>query len=1502
MYELNRARLIGVGPRGARYTDVTLDLSGIGVATSNRTLFDGPTRRPSPVSLMMLENGGGKTVLLKLIFSVVLPGRKKVVGGKSSSLERFVLGNDAGHVALEWMHVVTGDLLVTAKVFQLRARAAGSNPLAEAWYSFRPSDSLSLDTLPTTENGRRRRMEGYREAVAETDRLQAATQLTWVGDEQGVWIRHLRDLGLEPDLFDIQRSMNVDEGDAANAFTFGSAKQFIDWLLRTVTDPADSIAVADTFDKWATNLAERDTMILERDFLEGAIAGLEPLSEAYAALTDASAQARGARRRALGLASSLAARTEREQLAADEMDTELDRARSVATAKAGERDRANNIANEVNQQIRQLELAGAKSALEHVKVTLDEADASQQAWLAVPAVHESMEADAVAQAHADLVAAAHEGAAPALQHRDRAAGRLLAKIAVAAAAADTRAKELEKDALASKSAATQADAALATALRGVDLAEERHAVAQKDIEAAETRLSAAAEGGLIPAGTTAAALPRLLQSAREQHEWLVNSVAASQGRLRELASAIAKAGQAASEQAELVRRADSDETESGRALTTALTAAQRVAALDAVLRAAGAEDATLSVEDLDEQAETLLASIQSDLDDAEGHLSALRNEHLDDQRVMDALGDGGLLPERGAVKAALDVLSAAGINAHSGWRYLNSTAAADERERLIGAHPELADGIVVVNADTLPAAQAALTEARLYPSAAVAVGAGAALLEIATQLDQRFVIEATPALYDETAAEERRSELTREMNTRSNRINIIDTEAAELRAAVSRVSVWREASPRGHLAGLRLTHTAAVSHAGEIRKEAHLRRAALTQLTELQHVDEEAHQKLSGRERDTSDRLRDLHALADAVADTARIALTLDDLVSEASRQRSAAGQARKEREDALAAETSQRLQAAEEQTRAAQLRSGTATIESSAGRLHEIADADTLPALWATYTSAQSSYLAAAPDDELKAAADRAASAARELRTQLQLRESAHVRAAMALLASPSGADQAGWELASAAARRQQTELSNQRDELLGRIGTLTTRIQENAPKELGRATWIVLPEEWRPDSVQDGQHKAARAAELRRSAQSILDVASARVTELERAVSDRRTAVVAFERAYLPMSAVLYEVDGSIEDTATPIEPFDGTGSEAAIASAQALLELRGTTAALDQAQQATRDAHVELIEFARQPRYEPMINQIRTALLNSSLDTIAAQAQNWAGQLDARRASLETDIADVSRHRNTIVERLATLVDQALRTLRTASKFSKLPDSLGDWAGEEFLRIRFSPPDLPAVNTRVGDVIDQFAAAAAGRPSTRATTKRDGFALLLEAVHAAIPNGFTVEVLKPDSVLRDERVPIEEMNSVFSGGQELTAAIVLYCTLAAVKANDRGQMRAKHAGVLFLDNPIGKASASYLLDLQKGVAQALGVQLVYTTGLSDDRALAAFPLWIRMRNDADLRAGLKHIRVADDVRQLLPEPFDDTQTGPAGTTHPATITSTRVHTRPQPTGPAL
>jgi len=50
------------------------------------------------------------------------------------------------------------------------------------------------------------------------------------------------------------------------------------------------------------------------------------------------------------------------------------------------------------------------------------------------------------------------------------------------------------------------------------------------------------------------------------------------------------------------------------------------------------------------------------------------------------------------------------------------------------------------------------------------------------------------------------------------------------------------------------------------------------------------------------------------------------------------------------------------------------------------------------------------------------------------------------------------------------------------------------------------------------------------------------------------------------------------------------------------------------------------------------------------------------------------------------------------------------------------------------------------------------------------------------------------------------------------------------------------------------------------------VYTTGLFDLNALSVFPLIIRLRNDADLRAGMKYLRVDDEIRTRLPDPGAD------------------------------
>jgi hypothetical protein len=51
--------------------------------------------------------------------------------------------------------------------------------------------------------------------------------------------------------------------------------------------------------------------------------------------------------------------------------------------------------------------------------------------------------------------------------------------------------------------------------------------------------------------------------------------------------------------------------------------------------------------------------------------------------------------------------------------------------------------------------------------------------------------------------------------------------------------------------------------------------------------------------------------------------------------------------------------------------------------------------------------------------------------------------------------------------------------------------------------------------------------------------------------------------------------------------------------------------------------------------------------------------------------------------------------------------------------------------------------------------------------------------------------------------------------------------------------------LDNPLGTASHVALLRLQRDVAAAHGVQLVYTTGVEDLGAVGQFPNVLRMRN---------------------------------------------------------
>jgi hypothetical protein len=130
--------------------------------------------------------------------------------------------------------------------------------------------------------------------------------------------------------------------------------------------------------------------------------------------------------------------------------------------------------------------------------------------------------------------------------------------------------------------------------------------------------------------------------------------------------------------------------------------------------------------------------------------------------------------------------------------------------------------------------------------------------------------------------------------------------------------------------------------------------------------------------------------------------------------------------------------------------------------------------------------------------------------------------------------------------------------------------------------------------------------------------------------------------------------------------------------------------------------------------------------------------------------------------------------------------------------------------------------------------------------------------------VQILKPEANLRFYYHDILVMRT-FSGGELVTAAIILYCVMARLRAKQRGADMTvfnKDSGFLLLDNPVGKANLPDFLDLQIRIADIVGVQYICGTGINDIEALGAFPKVIRLRNSSISRSGAYVVKHAQDT----------------------------------------
>nr|WP_107909445.1 hypothetical protein [Streptomyces chartreusis] len=1540
MYELSRVRLYSIGPAGARYADTVLDLRGVGEpvpdpAPTQAEFFEeepvGPPRRPAPAGVLFLENGGGKSVLLKLIFSVMLPGHRNTLGGASSGvLRKFLLADDCGHVALEWQHTLTGECVVVGKVSEWRGRQVSNDPrkFAEAWYSFRPGPGLSLDNLPVAEStavrapvegqsgaqGRRRTMKGFRDAITEAGKAYPHLEVHWE-EIHDRWIEHLGDLGLDPELFRYQREMNADEGEAAGLFAVKKDSDFTDLLLRAVTDTRDTDGLADLVGGFGNKLGRRAELIAERDFTAGSVDLLGRIVEAAETRSRARDIHAGAERRTRTLARRLSARGVQERVRAADLAQRVTATAYAVTHAEAARERSALIAAELAYRHASLALAAAEKSAAAQKRELADARTLHSAWQAAEAVLRHRAAsDRVARVAA-AIQEAERDAAPALAARAKAAVDLVRALHAAAESAEALANEGEERSAALQEVGESAHADSTAAATDAQRARSEVGHLRQRLSEVEQETAEAVRAGWLDDSAPDADPARAALAASDAEKsavaaWDTAREASRRAseHAREAASTESRAELTAARAADAATAADRA-YDAERRLAEGLAAEERLAELLSLTGEPGvkrgpvpaprngddgndgpAAVGALTPEELDRFAGELRELLDDAVSAAERQLFELRTAAADDARILGALGDGGLLPPGPDVLATVEFLGEQGIPALPGWRYLAQAVDPTDHARVLAARPELVDGVIITDPATHARAREVLGDAALLPRSAVAVGTAAALLAPTPATDASdgdvFLVPPNPAMHDEFAADEERQALRARATERDEEIRGLAARLGKDRELAARLASWRTGCPDGRL--VELAQTAGEARAFAEESEAELAEAR-TVRAEADEAAAEAAQVRDERQETAQKARRSADALAglafrlrERAGWQVKVRELADEAVESEARAQTCLGRARAADEDRRAAQ-----RAADDARRTARaLRAERSEI---AGAPDDVPDTDTdaprtsLPALREAYRAASQVYEKVGVGADLRAEQARAESDESAARAELDRLSNKVRNRAEQLLQSPDGSDGPSRQAASARAEELVQLLETRMSSASEQLGRLRGEAERHAPEE-GEAH-TELSEELQPRDADHAQALLRTATTELASRTEALTQARDAHAELLEAHRGAEDAAGGFDEIAAMLRDLLRE-HTSDEEQDEP-EAYPGSPEEARHSAAEARRSLRGCAADLSAAEAAVREASDVLVRHANSTRYEQVRTPARQQIRELPASALPEHAQKWADAFAPRLRVLTDELAQLERNRDSIVDRLRGLVESALATLRSAQRLSRLPEGLGEWSGQEFLRIRFEEPDQATLTERLGEVVDEATRAAVKKNSD---LRRDGMSLLLRGVAAALqPKGIAVEILKPDAVLRAERVPVGQMGDVFSGGQLLTAAIALYCTMAALRSNDRGRDKHRHAGTLFLDNPIGRANATYLLELQRAVSDALGVQLLYTTGLFDTTALAEFPLVIRLRNDADLRAGLKYISVEEHLRPGLP------QQPQAGEAVHSEITATRMFKRP-------
>lgn len=1442
-YHLAGYRLRSIGENSARMADLYLD-------------FTAPVaeQKIPADSLLWLRNGGGKSSLLSLLYAILLPRKVDFMGRVAQrNLTDYIQTGDTAHTVAVWEPIadepttLTGGpehVLITGVVYEwsgLRRPADGDPERLNAdYYAFYAVPGvLDAATLPFSDADGPLRRGAYLDRLKQIAAGYAQATDFVTTAKLGQWGEHLLRRNLDPEVFRSQKQMNHVEGAVEDLFKFASAREFINFFLRLTVAPDEATTVSDRLSDIASLLAKKPAKIAEQEFSHAAVTGLERVHEGHADARRATDERDDAARAAEALAASFTATIGQ----AEEEKTSLGGEREILaprlTAVNTEVSTAGDLLFLYQERAARMRLAEAEQAVADATNRVEETARAARAWRHTdPLAERARILVALDQVREQAAAEYASDIAPLRVAHDLHAARYRRHLLGLAEDRDAEAGRLSAAAAEAEKVAAGHDNIREEATAAVAQATGQASAAETSLSSLEEELRSAVDDGLL---SDEAADPQATLDLLTEEE--ASAIAAREQVRARRAARPAEHQRLTGAIEEYAARHSDQDNQRGQIVAERDRLTARVSALSTEPRLRQLAEATVEeTVDLWSNEEVLLRRLTDAIGATDAALIRHEAGRLDDERVLDAHARTGLLPTSLDADRVRSVLTRENVAAEPGWTFLRSILPAD-RLLAVLADPDgarLGCGVVVPT-EAARTAQDALAVTDTHTTALVGVYTAAQASAIADRLggtgeDLPTWSGLHPGLVDEDRAAGTAATLTTAKQTHDQqRQAMIAVREADRRLLDSLTTLLRDC-PAEHLPHLNtqidtLDDALAVTTAALEGVKADLARLA---------AEEEAD---SAEETRLGEHITALHAtierLAALVEKAAHAAAWRDALAAaratvqrEGERARLAAEAATKAGREANALTV--RAEAAA--SAAIEARTAAAAITYLDGEPAEVApDPD------ATGDVLRSRHAEALHAYQVRVSTSVLAERERGLNENLAQIDrhiatipTAEQDQARAYLATPQGGNQASRQAAITAAEIARSTAEADRGRAEGARDAADRALREVQSRRSDR------PRRNLPEEPQTAEHAEDLAAEQDRLRAQFQETRTGLENRL-RAIGNREEHLTAETNAFGAYVATLTSTLGAPVDAGTA-QPYPGT-------SEQAAADMRRATGLLTAAERHVAEVGrrlTEAVSTVRQvaSRYPTITTTARDRLLHDSEQALGANAEHLAHHLRLRAEMIDGELAEIARDQGIVASSLANLVSTTLDTIRKAERYSRLPDSLGAWGGKYMLKIGFEAPANEAdLLTYVNRVIDRRIAEG---------VKPEGLPLLQEAVHEAVgPRGFTIKVLKPTQGLEPTREDITRLGK-WSGGERLTVCVALYCTIAALRAVNQGR-RARAGGVLILDNPIGRASHGPLVALQRDVAAAHGVQLIYTTGVKDPDAISHFPNVLVMEN----RPGRTHNR---------------------------------------------